>query len=170
MKRRIQITFLLLTLFLSFSSFVHPLKVSASLIEYDPDKKTIRVESKVFIDDFLKSIANEEMDVNKLSDSDKLAIEAYYKESYIIKINGKETPLKYSSSDVDLNFNVLTIKFEETALTVKKRDKIEIINRLLFNEFGFLQSNRMELRFPPFFNSAYVECTKVRDNFLHTFK
>ena len=169
MKRTLYIIVILLGVFLCFSSFIHPLKISASLVAYNPEKKSITVESKVFIDDFLNSI-EKEMDVSNLSEADILVIEEYYKENYIITIEGKTVPLKYESSKVDLDVNVLTVIFYESALEVKKRDKLEIINRLLFNKFSFLQSNRMELRFPPFFDSAYVECTKVRDNFTHTFK
>ena len=45
---------LLLSLALLFPliSAAHPLKLSASLIEYDPKDKTIRLECKVFLDDF----------------------------------------------------------------------------------------------------------------------
>ena len=38
------------------TSTSHPLKLSASLIEFDPEAKTLRMECKVFRDDFERSL------------------------------------------------------------------------------------------------------------------
>ncbi|WP_299619353.1 DUF6702 family protein [uncultured Tenacibaculum sp.] len=168
MKRILHIGFLLVGITFSFSSFSHPLKVTASLIEYDENQKNIRVECKVFVDDFLQSIGRP-MNVNSLNKKDITDIESYFNEYYIIKIKGKKFTFKYDSSYFEKAFNVLTIKFSESSFTVNKGDNIDVKNALLFDVFGFLQSNRMELRFPPFFQSKYFETTKVEDSYTYTF-
>ncbi len=168
MKRRLHIVLLLLGVISCFSSFTHPLKVTASLIEYNEDAKNIRVECKVFVDDFSQSIGRP-MNVNNLSERDIKDIERYFREFYVVMVNGKKYPFEYDSSYYEKSFNVLTIKFYESDFTVKKGDKLEVKNALLFDVFGFLQSNRMELRFPPFFQSSYFESTKVKDAIEHTF-
>jgi hypothetical protein len=59
-------------------------------------------------------------------------------------------PLKYKASEVLKEYNVLTIKFSEKAIKLNKGDKILIENTLFFEEFGYLQSNRITIRIPPF--------------------
>ncbi|WP_075342146.1 DUF6702 family protein [Tenacibaculum agarivorans] len=168
LKRKLYTFCLLSILFLSFSSFTHPLKVTASLIEYNSKEKNIRVECKVFIDDFLIDIGRD-MNVSNLTQKDKSVIENYFKEFYEIKVNNRKIPFNYETSEVQESYNVLTIKFSKSDLVLKKGDKINIKNTLLFSAFGYLQSNRIELRFKPFFASKYVESTKVDNSFSYTF-
>ncbi|CAL2060905.1 DUF6702 family protein [Tenacibaculum sp. 190524A05c] len=167
MRQKLSIAFLFLVV-LSLTSFTHPLKATSSLIAFNADSKTIKVECKVFVDDFLTSLGRD-MNVNRLTKKDKSVIEKYFDKNYIIKVNGKKNPLKFDSSEYSESFNLLTITFQESNLNLKKGDKLLVTNTLLFDEFGFLQSNRMELRFPPFFKEAYFESTKVKDSFIHTF-
>ncbi len=132
----------------------HPLKLSASLIEYDHAQETIRMECKVFIDDFdtslflsvLKGVARD-----KLSNADKRrAIEKYFKRDYKIEVNGKHVPLKVEATKVLLGHNILIIYFEKTKLPMKKGDKLKISNTMLFRDFGAEQMNRIAVRIPSF--------------------
>ncbi|WP_299675863.1 DUF6702 family protein [uncultured Tenacibaculum sp.] len=166
--KKFKITFFLIGIFLVFSSFNHPLKITASLIEYNANEKKIRVECKVFVDDFLQSMGRP-MNVNHLNEKDIADIEKYFNEYYVITVNDQKFNFNYDSSYFQKALNVLTIKFNESDLVVKKGHILKVKNTLLFDVFGFLQSNRMELRFPPFFKSSYFESTKVKDSLTYTF-
>ncbi|MEE2902656.1 MAG: DUF6702 family protein [Myxococcota bacterium] len=132
----------------------HPLKLSASLIEYDHKKKFIRMECRVFLDDFQLSLSSSVLkgrERTKLKESEKpRIIEAYFKDLYHITVNGKRIRLKFDSMKYMQAQNVLEIKFARVPLSMKKGDKIEIKNMLFFDDFGSQQSNRMALRIPHF--------------------
>lgn len=138
---------------LLFGSFKHPIKLTASLIEYDEKTNALRMECKVFIDDFEKSINKtlaKNITVTALSHEDKKGIENYFEKYYNITHNGNKLPLKYKVSEVMKEYNVLTIKFSEKIIKLKKGDKVLIENTLFFEEFGYMQSNRITIRIPPF--------------------
>ena len=133
-------------------SYDHPLKLSASLIEYNQGAKNIRMECRVFIDDFEKCINKilpSNINVFNLTNTDQKGIEYYFNKYYLIKINGKKIPLKYQSSEVNRGYNTLTIKFSETPLSLKKGDKVWVKNTILFEEFGYSQVNRITLHLSP---------------------
>ncbi|MFN7913125.1 MAG: DUF6702 family protein [Bacteroidota bacterium] len=150
---KVLFSFVLMGIWLIFVSFKHPIKLTASLIEYNENTKMLSVECKVFIDDFEKSInktLTKNIDLSTPTKEDKSGIEDYFEKYYTITINGKEMPLKYKASEVLKEYNVLTIKFSEKAIKLNKGDKILIENTLFFEEFGYLQSNRITIRIPPF--------------------
>jgi MinD-like ATPase involved in chromosome partitioning or flagellar assembly len=55
-KRKIYKALLLVCVIIITTSFKHPIKLTASLIEYDTNTANLKSECKVFIDDFEKSI------------------------------------------------------------------------------------------------------------------
>ena len=58
MRNLIYNSLLISCLIISFTSqAVHPIKLTASLIEYRPETKSIRMECRVFIDDFEQSVS-----------------------------------------------------------------------------------------------------------------
>ena len=59
-------------------------------------------------------------------------------------------PLKFESSEYLRGYNVLVIRFAPHKLVLKAGDKIAIQNTLFFEEFGYMQSNRVVVRIPPF--------------------
>jgi len=132
----------------------HPLKLSASLIDYDPKAKTIRVECKVFVDDFELSVERSVLkgvDTSKIKKEDKPGIiEDYFKRFYTITLNGKVLPLKLKVATPLPQHNVLVIEFVEIPLVLKEGDKFEIRNAMFFQDFGPLQTNRILVRIPPF--------------------
>jgi len=132
----------------------HPLKLSASLIEYDPKEKAIRVECKVFVDDFELSVERSVLkgvDTSKIKKEDKpRIIEDYFKRFYTITLNGKVLPLKLKVAKPLPQHNVLVIEFVEIPLVLKEGDKFEIRNAMFFQDFGPLQTNRIVVRIPPF--------------------
>lgn len=161
MKIKLLKTFLLLGVLLVFSSYKHPIKLTASLIEYNPETSSIRMECKVFIDDFENSLTKKDFNVSNLSKEDKEEIEYFFGEYYNITINGKELPLNYEASEIHASYNVLVIKFAENDITIKKGDNLFIENKLFFEQFGYLQSNRITVRIPPFISEKnYVTTLK----------
>ncbi len=149
-----------LPLLLLVSAFVpsiassHPLKMSASLIEYDTAKKSMRMECKVFIDDFERSLMNSVMkglDPAQVSKKQRVRlIELYFQKFYSIKHNGRRVPLKFKSVTPLYRANVLVIQFSDVALALKQGDKLVINNTMFFADFGLAQTNRIAVRIPLF--------------------
>ncbi|MEM7037914.1 MAG: DUF6702 family protein [Bacteroidota bacterium] len=159
MKPQFHTSIALIGLLFAFSVFKrpappaeHPLKLSASLIKYDDEAKSIRMECRVFIDDFERCInqtLSSDINVSNLSTEDKRGIENYFCESYLITVNGTKLPLNYESSEVNSGYNTLTINFSETPLSLKKGDKVWVKNTILFEEFQYTQVNRITLHLLP---------------------
>ena len=132
----------------------HPLKLSASLVEYDPNEKTLRMECKVFIDDFERSLSNSVLkgvDLATLKrDSKPRIIEEYFGKFYQITVNGKKMPLKYKVATPLHRHNVLVIEFEKAKIPLKRGDTVQIKNSIMFRDFGSAQTNRIIVRMPSF--------------------
>ena len=108
------------------TSFKHPIKLTASLIEYDTNTSNLKTECKVFIDDFEKSINKKlvkNINLSDLTQEDKTGIEDYFEMHFNITYNGKILPLKYKGIEVLKEYNVVTIKFIENKLKLKKEIK-----------------------------------------------
>lgn len=166
MKKYKQII-ILSSLFILFS-FSHPIKLTSSIIKYNSETKVIRMECKVFIDDFAPAIGpNLENRINdkSLTKEDLLRIENYFRTNYKIFIDGKKLLLtvdKYKVAN-----NVMTLSFSSTYITLKKGDKLNIENELLFEKFPDLQSNWMTIQIPPFLPNYNFE--SKFDNYLYSF-
>ncbi len=153
MKTKFYKTLLLLGVVIFATSFKHPIKLTASLIEYDLNSTSLKTECKIFIDDFEKSInktLTKNINLSDLTKENKTGIENYFEKHFNITVNGKILPLKFKASEVLKEYNVITIKFVDNKLKIKKGDKLLIENTLFFEEFGYLQSNRITVRIPPF--------------------
>lgn len=171
MKRKFWTPFLFLVVLLVCSSSVHPIKLTASLIDYDHGAGKISIECKVFIDDFEQSInkmLSKDINVSNLTKADKAGIEAYFKPLYVITINGKKVPLKYKSSEVNTTYNVLVIKFAKQSVSIKKGDKLSVKNMLFFKEFKYAQTNRVTLHMAPFISESNHVCSVSNHSFKHT--
>lgn len=126
------------------------------------------MECKVFIDDFAPAIGpNLENRINdkSLTKDDLLRIENYFRTNYKIFIDGKKLLLtidKYKVAN-----NVMTLSFSSTYITLKKGDKLNIENELLFEKFPDLQSNWMTIQIPPFLPNYNFE--SKFDNYLYSF-
>lgn len=126
------------------------------------------MECKVFIDDFAPAIGpNLENRINdkSLTKDDLLGIENYFRTNYKIFIDGKKLLLtidKYKVAN-----NVMTLSFSSTYITLKKGDKLNIENELLFEKFPDLQSNWMTIQIPPFLPNYNFE--SKFDNYLYSF-
>ena len=126
------------------------------------------MECKVFIDDFAPAIGpnlENRINDNSLTKDDLLRIENYFMTNYKIFIDGKKLLLtidKYKVAN-----NVMTLSFSSTYITLKKGDKLNIENELLFEKFPDLQSNWMTIQIPPFLPNYNFE--SKFDNYLYSF-
>ena len=150
----------------------HPLKLSASLIEYDHKDKTVRMECKVFMDDFELSLSRS---VLKGSDPATLEvekkpriIEEYFKNFYHITINGKRVPLNYKSATPLYSQKVLIIEFAKVHVPLKEGDSLHIKNSIFFQDFGSAQTNRTIVRIPSFDIDKGHLATIDNHTFAHT--
>ena len=68
------------------STYTHPIKLTSSQIKYDVKSKSVRLECKVFIDDFAPAISSSLLTtINQganLTEGDKQRIENYFIEKY----------------------------------------------------------------------------------------
>jgi len=146
------------------TSLSHPLKLSASLVEYDPETKSLRLECKVFRDDFERSLSKSALkgvDPSTIKKEEKSKIvESYFKKFYSINYNGKRLPLKLEKLKHLSGHNVLVLRFAANKLKLRKGDKLTITNTLFFQDFGYAQSNRITVRIPTF---------SINDNLVATF-
>ncbi|KZS41587.1 hypothetical protein AWE51_21525 [Aquimarina aggregata] len=145
----------------SFTSS-HPIKLTSSLIEYNPKTSRLQIECRVFIDDFTYSIDGtftNNINLSNLSKEDKKGIERYFEKFYPITINDHRFPLKYENSKVLEEHNVFILKFSQEVLPIKKGDQLCVENTLFFEEFAFMQTNMITVRVPPFINENYFEAT-----------
>ncbi len=155
---------LLLSVLFLFGSFknTHPIKLTSSLIEYNSKTTSLRLECRVFIDDFTYSINStftKNINLSNLSKEDKKGIEDYFEKYYPITINDHRFPLKFMESKVLEEHNVFILKFSQDVLPIKKGDQLCIENTLFFEEFEFLQTNMITVRVPPFIGENYFEAT-----------
>ena len=138
----------------STTALAHPLKLSASLVEYDSSKKKLRMQCKVFIDDFELSLYRtvlKGVDLSALNAKDKTtAVQDYFERFYTIRVNGEQVPLKVTSIRPLLKQNVLVIKFSSGKVPLKKGDEFRIRNAIFFRDFGPAQTNRVVVRMPAF--------------------
>jgi hypothetical protein len=150
----------------------HPLKLSASLIEYNPDTKSLRMECKVFRDDFERSLHRTVLKgINPATikqDEKSKIIDSFFKNFYTIALNGKVLPLKLEASKHLTGHNVLVLRFAANKLKLRKGDKLKITNTLFFQDFGYAQSNRIAVRIPPFSIDDHHVATFANFEFLFT--
>ncbi len=153
MKSKLLLLTLLSAIMLLFSSFDHPIKLSASLIKYDTESSILRMECKVFIDDFENCInkrLTKNIDFNDLTQEDRIIINDYFKTNYKININNNKLDLSLLGIEKQEAYNILVVRLMTNKIILKKDDKIQVENTLLFDEFGKLQNNKVTLRIPPF--------------------
>ena len=72
-----------------------------------------------------------------------------------IFIDGEKLPLAIDQYKVANN--VMTLSFSSIYITLKKGNKLNIENELLFEKFPDLQSNWMTIQIPPFLSNYNFE-------------
>ena len=101
--------FLISLLFIVSPGMSHPLKLSASLVEYDPETKGLHMECKVFLDDFERSLSRAILkgkDPSSIPKADKSKIvNAFFGKYYTIVHNGNKIGQGKANVCVFLNEN-----------------------------------------------------------------
>lgn len=170
MGKLLLIIFFVFNTLLTPSTYTHPIKLTSSEIKYDAKAKSVRVECKVFIDDFAPAISATLLTIINQSDlrkEDLTKIENYFYDKYKIMINGKPLPWKIKSYYVDNN--VLTLVFVNNNINIQEGDDLKIENALLFESFGDIQSNWMTIRFPPYIRNYNFESKMENPIYSHIF-
>lgn len=148
----------------------HPIKLTSSEIKYDAKNKSIRIECKVFVDDFAPAVGIGLVPGNSqsnLTQDDVSRIEHYFLVKYRVSINDSTLPWKIQSYDI--SNNILSLVFLHTDINIKEGDDLTIENSLLFESFGDIQSNWMSINFAPFIGVLNFESTMDEYIYSHTF-
>ena len=153
LTRHLAVLSFLVSVCLPTTASSHPLKLSASLIDYDPGQQGIRVQCKVFMDDFQLSLLNSVLkgrDPRKVKKQERPAlIEKYFEQFFSIEHNGRRLLWKVDSLTPLYRENVLVIRFKRMKARLSKGDSLSIKNAIFFRDF-YDQTNRTVVRIPSF--------------------
>ena len=142
------------TSLLSHTANAHPLKLSASIIKYDSARRSLRMECKVFIDDFQLSLVNsilKDRDPNSVKREDRRElIEQYFQMFYSVRHNGRSLTWRVEQVIPLYRENVLVIQFDSGMTRLKKGDKVTVENTIMFRDFGSAQTNRTVMVIPEY--------------------
>jgi hypothetical protein len=119
---------MLKTFFFLIWFIFHPVHVTFTSIEYDPDMVTFKVFVRMYFDDFLRDskLIGTEIQNKDFSDDDPASIKAmekYLAEKVILKVNeaqlsGKLLTMKLDDNEISMNLNYRAVKKPKT-ITVK---------------------------------------------------
>lgn len=135
MKSFKTILLVLAGVFVLFSfSRVHEYYISLMQIEYVPEKESVQIISRLFVDDFentLRARYNENITFGGKNETENIDqyIERYLKDKLLIKINGKKVDFSYIGNESDIDIVKCYLEIEG----IKSIDTFEITNKLLFD-------------------------------------
>ncbi|MTI21425.1 hypothetical protein E1176_10380 [Fulvivirga sp. RKSG066] len=116
-------------------SFLHPIHVSVTDIEYDEDRKALEIASHIFLDDIEKHIRiikkERYLDILK-PDKDRTTddlISEYLKDRIAINVNGKPEEYKYLGFEREAGAIYVYMEVEK----VRKLKSLEIRNEVLLD-------------------------------------
>jgi hypothetical protein len=133
--------------FVLFFSFWHPIHISVSNLDYNPESKSLEITHKLFIDDFEKFLEKKHDVTLKIgtakehTDTDKY-IQEYIQEKIIFTINNKTISPNFVGREQDTQS--IWLYFEVTNL--KKIKTFHLENYLLLDYFDD-QSNIVHLKY-----------------------
>lgn len=120
---------------------VHKYYVSVTQIDFIPEKQSVQVTSRIFIDDLEKLLReryDEKITLATKNESPKVNayIEKYLKDKLKIKINNKESNLNFIGKQYDTDIVKCYLEIED----IKTIETIEISNQILFDIFSDQQN------------------------------
>lgn len=133
------IIFLIIPL-LAFTS-IHKYYISVTQVDFFPQKKSVQITTRIFIDDF-ETLLRARYDKNitlatkQELTSVNLYIERYLNEKVTIKINGKDVKLSFIGKEYDADLIKCYLEIEG----IKKIESFEISNQVLFDLFDDQQN------------------------------
>ena len=120
---------------------VHKYYVSVTQIDFLPEKQSVQITSRIFIDDLEKLLRERYDEKITLATKNELPIVDTYIEKYLkgklkIKINNKEVSLNFIGKQYDTDIVKCYLEIEG----VKAIESIEISNQVLFDIFSDQQN------------------------------
>ena len=133
-----KISLILASFFLlsGFKSGAHEFYLSVTEIEYNNEKQSLQIITRVFIDDF-EDVLNErygaELQLSEEAEEGAVAenISKYLKQKLRLQVNGEELQLNYLGKEYDADQLVLYIEVENLA----PFNRIEVTNEILTDLF-----------------------------------
>ena len=133
-----KISLILASFFLlsGFKSGAHEFYLSVTEIEYNNEKQSLQIITRIFIDDF-EDVLNErygaELQLSEEAEEGAVAenISKYLKQKLRLQVNGEELQLNYLGKEYDADQLVLYIEVENLA----PFNKIEVTNEILTDLF-----------------------------------
>ena len=133
-----KISLILASFFLlsGFKSGAHEFYLSVTEIEYNNEKQSLQIITRVFIDDF-EDVLNErygaELQLSEGAEEGAVTknISKYLKQKLRLQVNGEELQLNYLGKEYDADQLVLYIEVENLA----PFNKIEVTNEILTDLF-----------------------------------
>lgn len=133
-----KISLILASFFLlsGFKSGAHEFYLSVTEIEYNNEKQSLQIITRVFIDDF-EDVLNErygaDLQLSEEAEEGAVAenISRYLKQKLRLQVNGEELQLNYLGKEYDADQLVLYIEVENLA----PFNKIEVTNEILTDLF-----------------------------------
>ncbi|SKB66590.1 hypothetical protein SAMN05660776_2384 [Salegentibacter holothuriorum] len=133
-----KISLILASFFLlsGFKSGAHEFYLSVTEIEYNNEKQSLQIITRVFIDDF-EDVLNErygsDLQLSEEAEEGEVAenISKYLKQKLRLQVNGEELQLNYLGKEYDADQLILYIEVENLA----PFNKIEVSNEILTDLF-----------------------------------
>ncbi|UBZ05765.1 hypothetical protein LDL76_10325 [Salegentibacter mishustinae] len=133
-----KISLILASFFLlsGFKSGAHEFYLSVTEIEYNNEKQSLQIITRVFIDDF-EDVLNErygaDLQLSEEAEEGAVAenISKYLKQKLRLQVNGEELQLNYLGKEYDADQLILYIEVEDLA----PFKKIEVTNEILTDLF-----------------------------------
>jgi len=133
-----KISLILASFFLlsGFKSGAHEFYLSVTEIEYNNEKQSLQIITRVFIDD-LEDVLNErygaDLQLSEEAEEGAVAenISKYLKQKLRLQVNGEELQLNYLGKEYDADQLILYIEVEDLA----PFNKIEVTNEILTDLF-----------------------------------
>ncbi|MDX1719090.1 MAG: DUF6702 family protein [Salegentibacter mishustinae] len=133
-----KISLILVSFFLlsGFNSGAHEFYLSVTEIEYNNEKQSLQIITRVFIDDF-EDVLNErygaDLQLSEEAEEGAVAenISKYLKQKLKLQVNGEELQLNYLGKEYDADQLILYIEVEDLA----PFNKIEVTNEILTDLF-----------------------------------
>ncbi|MBA4152968.1 DUF6702 family protein [Flavobacterium sp.] len=134
MRKKIKIVFIAI-FFIGLSSFtMHKFYVSVTQINFVPEKKTIQITARFFIDDLNNALEKKHKTKFYLGSSKESVVQLeqfkkYISDNFSIKVNAKYKEIQFVQKEIEDDVFIIYLKVSD----VSKVNSIDVKNTLLFD-------------------------------------
>ena len=157
---------IIVLLFLTpFITLAHPLKMSFFNVKYTPETDSVFIELRAFSNDMSDAIKQEmqkEISFENWTGEYDSVLNEFIKKHTLIKFGDKQLNLEFYQYDYDSSKDLIIMKYQFSAIPLKKGDKVILSNRLLIKQYGPEQVNIFRIQIPQVANTT-VTCFKDYD-------